>query len=148
MRKEEHNPNIEVNMKTLTALLMIIACFTTATMAHSEEKPVRATLDSDGIQRIEILGGGYFFKPKHIIVKVNVPVEIKVKKETGWVPHNIVMNSPEAGMQFDVSLGEEPKPIKFTATKTGTFPVYCSKQLLFFESHREKGMEGKIEVVE
>lgn len=135
-------------MKLISPLLMIIACLTTATMAHAEEKPVRAAIDSDGVQRVEVLGGGYFFKPDHIIVKVNVPVELKVRKEASWVPHNIAMNSPEAGIVFDVTLSEEPKLISFTATKTGTFPLYCNKKLLFLESHREKGMEGRLEVVE
>jgi hypothetical protein len=33
---------------------------------------VRAVLDKDGIQRVEIVGGGYFFSPNRVIVKVNV----------------------------------------------------------------------------
>lgn len=135
-------------MKTTLALATCLICLMFGTMANAEEKPVRATLDNDGVQRVEVLGGGYFFKPNHIIVKVNVPVEMTVKKEAGWIPHDMVMNSPEAGMVFEIALGSEPKIIKFTATKTGTFPMYCSKKLLFFESHREKGMEGRIEVVE
>jgi hypothetical protein len=64
------------------------------------------------------------------------------------VPHNIVMKSPEAGIEFDVALSSEPKMILFVPTKTGIFPFYCGKKLLFFESHREKGMEGTLEVVQ
>jgi hypothetical protein len=30
----------------------------------------------------------------------------------------------------------------------GEYPFYCSKKLLFFKSHREKGMEGMLEVVQ
>ena len=133
----------------ITSLLLVCAIgLMTVTPTVADDAPLRAAIGSDGIQRSEVLGGGYFFKPKHLIIKVNVPVELKVRKEPGWVPHNIVMNSPEAGMVFDVSLSDEPKIITFTATKTGTYPIYCSKKLLFFESHREKGMEGQIEVVE
>jgi plastocyanin len=58
------------------------------------------------------------------------------------------MKSPDAGMEFDLSLREEPQTVRFTPTKTGVYPFYCGKKLLFFESHREKGMEGAIEVVE
>ena len=121
--------------------------------AVSEEKPqpeklFRATVDQDGVQRVEILGGGYFFTPNRITVKVNVPVELRVKKEAGYVPHDIAIKAPEAGIDFSVSMGEEPKTVKFTPTKTGTYPFYCTKKLLFFESHREKGMEGVLEVVE
>ncbi|WP_041971157.1 quinol oxidase [Geobacter sp. OR-1] len=132
----------------MSLMVMIIACLTIVTRANAEETPVRATIDSDGVQRVVVLGGGYFLRPKHIIVKVNVPVELKVSKEPGWVPHNIAMDSPEAGMAFEVSLSEEPKLVRFSATKTGTFPIYCSKKLLFFSSHREKGMEGRVEVIE
>jgi plastocyanin domain-containing protein len=138
----------EFRMKTMSVLVMIVASLITIATARAEEKLSRAAIDPDGVQRIEVLGGGYFFKPKHIIVKVNVPVELKVRKEASWVPHNIAMDSPEASIVFNVTLSEEPKLIKFTATRTGTFPMYCSKKLLFFESHREKGMEGKLEVVE
>ncbi len=107
-----------------------------------------ATTDIDGVQRVEITGGGYFFRPNYLIVRVNVSVELKVKKESGFVPHNIVMKDPAAGMAFDQSLSSDPTVIKFTPTKVGKYPFYCSKRFLFFESHREKGMEGTIEVVE
>ncbi len=42
----------------------------------------------------------------------------------------------------------EAKVIRFTPTRVGSYPFYCNKKLLFFESHREKGMEGILEVVE
>jgi len=113
-----------------------------------EEKVFKATVGSDGVQRVEILGGSYFFTPNHIIVKVNVPVEMTVKKEAGIVPHNIRVKAPEAGIDFDIAMSSDPKTIKFTPAKTGTYPFYCNKKLLFFESHREKGMEGTIEVIE
>ncbi|RII26668.1 MAG: quinol oxidase [Geobacter sp.] len=112
------------------------------------EKMFRATIGTDGIQHVDILGGGYFFRPNHIVVRVNVPVELRVRKEATYVPHDITMKAPEAGIDFSVSLGEEPKVVKFTPTRTGTYPFYCAKKLLFFESHREKGMEGVLDVVE
>lgn len=132
-------------------VMMAVACALWAVTALGEEKKgeeklYKATIDNDGVQRVEILGGGYFFNPNHIIVKVNVPVELKVRKESGIVPHNIVMKAPEAGIDFDESMGSEPKVIKFTPTKTGKYKFYCSKRFLFFESHREKGMEGVLEV--
>ena len=142
-------------MKSLSIRIsfFFLSLFLAASSGFSEEKPgsnkaLKATIDPDGIQRVEIVGGGYFFNPDHIMVKVNVPVELKVRKEPGMVPHNIVMKSPEAGIEFDVALSSEPKMILFVPTKTGIFPFYCSKKLLFFESHREKGMEGTLEVVQ
>ena len=115
---------------------------------QGEEKTFTATIGDDGVQRVEILGGEYFFDPDHIIVKVNVPVEFTVKKEPGLAPHNIVMEEQEAGIVFDEDMGKDPTVITFTPRQTGTFPFYCTKRFLFFKSHREKGMKGILEVVE
>lgn len=130
-----------------------LACGFAPFAVEAEEKPkeiktVKAAMDKDGVQRVDVVGGGYFFNPNRIIVQVNSPVELKVRKEAGVVPHDIVMKSPEAGMDFRVPMHEEAQIIRFTPNKTGIYPFYCSKKLLFFESHREKGMEGAIEVVE
>ena len=129
-------------------VLIVTAAFIAAAAYGAETKEVyKATIDSSGVQKIEVLSGSYFFKPNDIIVKVNVPVEISIKKEPGYVPHNIVLHAPEAGIDFDVDLGKEPKLIKFTPTKIGSYPFYCSKRFLFW-THREKGMEGVLEVKE
>lgn len=114
--------------------------------SRQREKAFRAVIGADGVQRVDILAGSYFFRPNHIVVTVNRPAELKVRKEPGIVPHNIVAKSPEAGFDFDVSLESDPQVIRFTPTKTGSYPFYCDKKLLFFESHREKGMEGILEV--
>jgi plastocyanin domain-containing protein len=111
-------------------------------------KEYTAIIDQDGVQRVAVVGGGYYFDPNYIIVKVNVPVELTVTKESGFVPHNIVMKSPETGIEFDQNLSITPKIIIFTPTKLGKYPIYCNKKLLFFESHRDKGMEGTLEVRE
>jgi plastocyanin len=128
--------------------ILFLSCSSLAAGAGEKEKIFRATVGDDGMQRVEVMGGSYFFNPNHIIVKVNVPVELIVRKESGIVPHNIVIKAPEAGVDFDVAMTSDPKVIRFTPTKVGTYPIYCSKKLLFFESHREKGMEGVLEVVE
>ena len=125
----------------------------TAEAAHHEhamgkEKRMVAAMDADGVQRVDVIGGGYFFDPNYIVVKVNKPVELKVKKEGGYTPHDIVVKAPEAGINFSESLGKELKVIKFTPTAIGKYPMYCSKKLPFMKSHRDRGMDGMIEVVE
>ncbi len=115
--------------------------------AAAEKKEFIAKVDPDGVQRVEVLAGSYFFDPNYIIVKVDVPVEIKITTESGIIPHDIVLNAPEAGMDLKADLSSSaPQILRFTPTKTGKFPFYCDKKLLFFESHREKGMEGTLEV--
>ena len=47
------------------------------------EKRFVATVDADGVQRVAILGGGYFYDPSYVVVKVNVPVELSLTKKPG-----------------------------------------------------------------
>jgi plastocyanin domain-containing protein len=117
-------------------------------LATAELVPYLATIGDDGVQRVEIVGGGYFFKPDHIVVKVNVPVELKISKEGGIIPHDFVIDAPDAGIALKESLSSEAKVVRFTPTKVGKYPFYCSKKPPFFKSHRDKGMEGVLEVVE
>lgn len=133
-------------MKLLKIMVIFLLLAGTGFAAEKTQKIYTATIDADGVQRVKILGGGYYFDPNYIIVKVNVPVELSVTKEGGVTPHNIIVKAPEAGINFSEDMGKEPKTIKFTPTKTGKFPMYCDKKLLFFKSHRDRGMEGTIEV--
>ena len=118
-----------------------------AALAQEQKEVYVAKVDPDGVQRVRIVGGGYFFKPHRIVVKVNVPVEFLASREAGIVPHNLIIQAPQAGVAVEADLATEPKKIVFTATAVGQYPIYCGKKLLFFESHREKGMEGLLEVV-
>lgn len=114
-----------------------------------KEKRVVATVSLDGVQRVEIKGGEYYYDPNYIVLKVNVPVELTMKKDKGYVPHDIMVKAPEAGIDFKIDMkSDNPPVVKFTPTKVGKYPMYCDKQLLWFKSHRERGMEGMIEVVE
>jgi plastocyanin len=123
------------------------AFFVSAAWAAETIETFKAATDSSGVQKVEMLAGSYFFKPNDIIVKVNVPVEITIKKEAGVAPHDIVLQAPEVGINFKEELGTEPKVIRFTPTKTGKYPFYCDHRFLFW-THRAKGMEGVLEVTE
>jgi plastocyanin domain-containing protein len=125
-----------------------IGAFLLSVSWGAETKDVfKATIDSSGVQKVEMQGGSYYFRPNDIVVKVNVPVEITIKKEPGAAPHDIVLHAPEAGIDFNVELSTDPKVIKFTPTKVGKYTFYCDHRFLFW-SHRAKGMEGVLEVVE
>jgi plastocyanin domain-containing protein len=126
--------------------ILMLTLFTGSASAADEKKEFVAKTDPDGVQRVEVLAGSYFFDPNYIVVKVNVPVEMKISKESGLIPHDIVLKAPEAGMDFKVELSDSPQTIRFTPTKTGKFTFDCDKKLLFFESHRDKGMVGTLEV--
>ncbi len=129
-----------------TGIILGVLMILTIPSIAAERKAFVAPIDPDGIQRVSILGGSYFFDPNHIVVKVNVPVEMKVRKEPGVTPHDIVLSAPKAGINIHMELTTEPQTVRFTPTKTGVFTFYCDKKLLFFESHRDKGMVGTLEV--
>lgn len=124
------------------------AAFAQDTEKETSKKVYKAVTDPDGVQRVDVLSGEYFFDPNYIIVKVNVPVELKIKKEQSIVPHDVIINAPEAGIEIKESLSSDPKVIKFTPKKVGKYPFYCDKRFLFFKTHRAKGMEGTLEVTE
>jgi plastocyanin domain-containing protein len=134
------------NMKMSILVIIGVLLLSTAWAAETREA-YKATIDDSGVQKVEILAGSYFFKPNDVIVKVNVPVEITIKKESGFAPHDIVLHAPEAGIDFKVELSTEQKVIKFTPTKVGKYPFYCDHRFLFW-SHRAKGMEGILEVTD
>jgi plastocyanin domain-containing protein len=127
-------------------IAIYVAC--RADTSPAEEIIYQATIAADGLQHVRIEGGSYFFKPNHVIVKVNVPVELTVSVENGLIPHTFVIQSPEAGISVDEKLSGDAKNIRFTPRTVGKFHFYCKNKLLFFKSHREKGMEGVLEVVE
>lgn len=125
-----------------------LICLILAVNASGQEKAFHAVPDKDGVQRVEVTGGSYYFSPKHIVVKAGLPVELKVIKEPGMVPHTIVLHAPDAGIDIHVALDQQPKTVRFTPTKPGRYQFFCDEKLLFLESHREKGMYGILEVVD
>jgi plastocyanin domain-containing protein len=131
----------------MRSTLLSLAVMLGASVALAQEQPSAVKPDADGVQRIRLVSGSYFFKPERIVVKANVPVELLVSRESGITPHNLVIRAPEAGVMVDEELATDPKKIAFTPTKAGKYPFYCSKKLPFMAGHREKGMEGVLEVV-
>lgn len=131
-------------------VFLLFAGLAYAADTTGEKKIFKATVDDKGVQRVEITGGEYYFDPNYIIVKKDIPVEFVVKKVSGFfpIPHNIKIEAPEAGINFNEDIPKEPKVIRFTPTKTGKYDIICDKKFLFFESHKDKGMEGTLEVVE
>jgi hypothetical protein len=43
------------------------------------------------------------------------------KKDSVFTPHNIVLHTPEAGIDFNVELSTDPNVIKFTPTELRLF---------------------------
>ncbi|HXN06241.1 MAG TPA: cupredoxin domain-containing protein [Nitrospiria bacterium] len=103
----------------------------------------------DGVQRAEIIAGSYSYIPDHLIIKLNVPVELTIRSKTWIVPHTIVLRDPDAGLEIhqDIPAGKSAV-VRFIPTRLGKFKYYCDKKLLFFKSHEDRGMTGILEVTE
>lgn len=127
-------------------ICMILLLLSLPLAAFSAEEGVFATAGPDGVQRVEIRAGSYFFKPEHIIVKAGAPVELVIRNESKIIPHNFVMEAPEAGLKVSEALSGSLTVVRFTPARPGKYAFYCDKKFLFLKSHRDRGMEGKIEV--
>ena len=98
-------------------------------------------------QVIEIKLDSYTIKPDKITVKVGQPVTLKVKNEATFIPHNLVIKSPDAGfdVKLDLSAGKSGE-VSFTPTKAGSYEMVCDKAPPIGKSHKEKGMHGLLVV--
>lgn len=138
-------------MKRTSFLIMAAIGLVVVSLALADEwkeKRVEAVVGQDGVQRVEITGGGFYFDPNTIVLKINVPTELVVKKTPGGHGHDIMLKAPEAGIEFQQELGSDPISIKFTPTKAGKYMFICSHKVPFSKSHKERGMYGYLEVVE
>ncbi len=122
------------------------------TIVHAAEPsypgpPAMIPAAADGVQRATITLDSYSYTPNHLIVEAGKPVELTLTSVTTIIPHNFIIKDPAGSLSVeqDVSAGKTVT-IKFTPTQPGTFPIYCDKRLWPLPSHRDKGMEGKLEV--
>ncbi|GKS57678.1 hypothetical protein YTPLAS18_12050 [Nitrospira sp.] len=128
-------------------LVVILAAFVAseaigATPPASD--PFIVEVDSDGVQRATIQLDD-FYTPSHLVVHAGKPVELVLVSKTMITPHNFILKEGGLSIEQEVGAGDT-ETVRFTPTEPGTFTFYCDKQLLFFKSHREKGMEGRLEV--
>ena len=110
--------------------------------------PLQVPVDQlDGIQRATIILDSYSYTPNHLIVQAGKPVELLLTSITTITPHNFLLKNEAAGLSIERDVGSgRTVTVQFTAKKPGIYTFYCDKKLLFFPSHQEKGMEGKLEV--
>ena len=109
--------------------------------------PVVIPVAADGVQRATVTLDSYSYTPNHLIVEAGKPVELTLTSMTTIIPHNFIIKDPAGSLSVeqDVSAGKTVT-LTFTPTQPGTFPIYCDKRLWPLPSHRDKGMEGKLEV--
>lgn len=122
------------------------------TIVHAAEPfqsgpPMVIPVAADGMQRATVTLDSYSYSPNHLIVEAGKPVELTLTSVTTIIPHNFIIKDPAGSLSVeqDVSAGKTVT-ITFTPPQPGLFPIYCDKRLWPLPSHRDKGMEGKLEV--
>ena len=105
--------------------------------------PLRVPVGADGVQRVSVILDSYSFRPYPVIVGAGKPVEVTLTSVTMLTPHNFIVDA--LSIKAEVGAGKT-EVLTFTPTQPGTFPIYCDKRLWPLPSHREKGMEGILDV--
>src|SRR4029079_10672119 len=143
---------MEVPMRPLyppvsLGLSLALAAVSFAAEPASMGPPFTVPTDTDGVQRTTVILDSYSYQPSHLIVEKGKPVELTLKSVTTFTPHNFIIKDPGGSLSVeqDVSAGKIVV-LKFTPMQPGIFPIYCDKRLWPLPSHRDKGMEGKLEV--
>lgn len=129
-------------------LALLIAMGLAGSQAWGDTSSEAVPVADDGVQRVTLVGGSYYFEPEHIVVRAGVPVELQARRRSGLAPHNLVIRSAPMGIDIEASLATEPTTIRFTPEVPGRVEFYCDERLLFLPSHRDRGMVGVLEVVE
>lgn len=131
-------------------LLVAVLCLLPGTLqAEGGAESVVLKRDPDGIQRGTLILDSYRYEPNHLVVGAGAPVELVLTSVTLLIPHNFVLRDLDAGLNVSEEVGAgDTATVRFLPSKPGLYTFYCDKKLLFFPSHREKGMEGLLEVRE
>jgi plastocyanin len=133
------------------AFFAILSLLTIAAPVTGADLPGDHPLEPspDGVIHAEVVVDSYSFKPDHLIVLSGHPVELTLKSVTFIVPHNFIIKAPEIGVEVNQEVpAGDTVTVRFTPTAAGRVEFYCDKKLLFFKSHKEKGMVGTLEVRE
>ncbi len=109
--------------------------------------PIIVSISPDGVQRATVILDSYSYSPNHLVVESGKPVELTLTSCTTYIPHNFVMKELSAGLSIEQDVGAGKTIIaKLAPTQPGRFLFFCDKRLWPMPSHRDRGMEGLLEV--
>ena len=109
--------------------------------------PLVIPVSADGVQRATVLLDSYSYSPSHLVVEAGKPVELTLTSVATIVPHNFIIKDPAGSLYVEQEVSASTTvTLTFTPIQPGTFPLYCDKRLWPMPSHRDKGMNGTVEV--
>jgi len=109
--------------------------------------PIVVPRSPDGVQRATVILDSYSYSPNHLVVENGKPVELTLTSVTMITPHNFIMKDSAGSLLVEQDVGAGRTVVaRFVPTQPGLFPFFCDKRLWPMPSHRDKGMEGILEV--
>jgi len=109
--------------------------------------PIMVPTSPDGVQRATVILDSYSYSPNHLVVERGKAVELTLTSVTTITPHNFIIKDSAGGLSIEYDVGAGKSVLaRFIPTEPGRFPFFCDKRLWPMPSHRDKGMEGVLEV--
>lgn len=109
--------------------------------------PTFIPISPDGIQRATVILDSYSYSPSHLVVEHGKPVELTLTSATTITPHNFIIKDSTGNFLVEQDVGAGTTiMVRFVPAQPGIFPIFCDKRLWPMPSHRDKGMEGTLEV--
>ncbi|MEZ4419111.1 MAG: cupredoxin domain-containing protein [Nitrospirales bacterium] len=149
LMRRSYIPDIfSVNHYTRLVLGLVVVMgswsFSDRLYAQSSESSLSLVEEPFG-QQVMIRMESYAFMPSEVVVKAGKPLTLTLSNQSFLVPHNFLLDDPSGMRLVDVDISSgDTKAVTLTLTEPGIYPFYCDKQLLFFPTHREQGMEGRL----
>ena len=121
--------------------LMIFWSLVSVAMAQESLSQIEGANSQEMVIDME----SYAFTPAELTIERGKPIALILRNQSFLVPHNFLLENPHGVriLEADISSGENQTHV-LTLTEPGIYPFYCDKQLLFFPTHREEGMEGRL----
>ena len=124
-------------------LAFSLIIFGSPSIAVSQEPSSQTDLANS--REIVVAMESYVFSPSEITVNAGETFTLILHNQSFLVPHNFLLDDPSGTRVLDVDISSgDSQTHTLTLKEPGTYPFYCDKQLLFFPTHREEGMEGRL----
>jgi heme/copper-type cytochrome/quinol oxidase subunit 2 len=133
-----------------TLAIVGLLTVTLVSIGHASDSlgsAIAVPISPDGVQRATIILDSYSYSPNHLVVENGKPVELTLTSVTTITPHNFIIKDSTGSLSVEQDVGAGRTVMaRFVPTQPGLFSFFCDKRLWPMRSHRDKGMEGLLEV--
>ena len=133
-----------------TLAIVGLLTVTLVSIGHASDSlgsAIAVPISPDGVQRATVILDSYSYSPNHLVVENGKPVELTLTSVTTITPHNFIIKDSTGSLSVEQDVGAGRTVIaRFVPTQPGLFSFFCDKRLWPMRSHRDKGMEGLLEV--